>query len=254
MIVAELVELLDRQAPFAGTADWDFGGLQVGDPGSRVVRAAVCHEVTEAVVERVAEDPPGVLVTYHPLLFASTRSMVAGRSPQGRAHRLIRAGVAVVVTHTAFDAAPGGAADALADAIGLVGVEGIGEEVAGFFVGRVGEMTEPITVGELATRLSPRLGVSTCQVSDPEKKVRRVAVIPGSGSSFIAEAAAAGAEVVVTGDVSHHRVVAAADAGVAIVDPGHVASERPGLARLVSIVARMVDTTDLTELDADPWR
>ncbi len=63
--------------------------------------------------------------------------------------------------------------------------------------------------------------------------VGRVAVVPGSGSSFIGAAAAAGADVLVTGDVGHHRMVEAGDRGLAIIDPGHLATERPGMREVV---------------------
>ena len=50
--------------------------------------------------------------------------LVPDRSPAGRAARLLRAGVAVVVTHSDFDAMPGGMSDAMADALGLTDVAG----------------------------------------------------------------------------------------------------------------------------------
>ncbi|NIR38808.1 MAG: hypothetical protein GWN07_23235, partial [Actinobacteria bacterium] len=44
----------------------------------------------------------------------------------GRAFRLASAGMALAVAHTNFDVAPGGAADALADALHLGAVRGFG--------------------------------------------------------------------------------------------------------------------------------
>ena len=65
-----------------------------------------------------------------------------------------------------------------------------------------------------------------------ERPPRRVAVSPGAGESRIAAAAAAGCDVLVSGDISHHRVVEATDRGLSIIDVGHAASERPGMRRL----------------------
>jgi putative NIF3 family GTP cyclohydrolase 1 type 2 len=79
-------------------------------------------------------------------------------------------------------------------------------------------------------------------------------VIPGSGASFIPEAVDAGADVLVTGDVSHHRVVGALDRGMAVIDAGHVPTERPGLRALTEMVAARVETIDLVSLDPTPWR
>ena len=72
-------------------------------------------------------------------------------------------------------------------------------------------------------------------------------------SAMILEAA--GADALVTGDVSHHQGRAAVDSGLAVVDPGHAATERPGVRRLYAAVAELVpEVRDLGDLTADPWR
>jgi putative NIF3 family GTP cyclohydrolase 1 type 2 len=55
--------------------------------------------------------------------------------------------------------------------------------------------------------------------------------------------------------VPHHRVVAARDLGLAVVDPGHVATERPGMAALVGLLAEVtgLDVIDLTVHDPQTW-
>jgi putative NIF3 family GTP cyclohydrolase 1 type 2 len=85
-------------------------------------------------------------------------------------------------------------------------------------------------------------------MGDPTRPVQRIAVVPGSGASFIQAAAAAGADVLVTGDVGHHRMVEAADSGLAVIDPGHLATEVPGMQRLYDLLAGIVPgAIDLTD-------
>ena len=124
MNVAEFVAGLAARTHPERAAAWDAVGLQVGDPRAPVRTATVVHEVTEAVTERLEADPVDLVVTYHPLLFRPAARLVPDRSPSGRAARLLRAGVAVVVTHSDFDAMPGGMSDAMADALGLGDVRG----------------------------------------------------------------------------------------------------------------------------------
>lgn len=118
------------------------------------------------------------------------------------------------------------------------------------FVGRVG--TRRTTVAELAQFVESTLG-STPRVAGAGA-VGKVAVVPGSGSAFIASAAAH-ADVLVTGDVTHHRARAALDRGLAVIDPGHIATERPGVASLYASVAGAVDAdvVDLTGIRVTPW-
>lgn len=252
--VAGLLEHLDRAAPFALAAGWDPVGLQLGDPAAEVFRAAVCHEVTGAVVEQIGQDPPDVLVSYHPLLFEPIRSLVTGSTPAGRALELARLGVALVVVHTAFDVAPGGAAEALADALGLGDLEPLFEEDDPLApaIGRVGTTSQ--SLDGLAARVRESLGAAV-RVADPGRlqPLSLVAVVPGSGAGFIEAALAAGADALVTGDVSHHRAQQAKALGLAVIDAGHVPTERPGLTRLVELVGNSVNVVDLTVLDPHPW-
>ena len=124
MNVAEFVGRLAARTHPERAAAWDAVGLQVGDPRSPVRTTTVVHEVTEAVTEHLVAEPVDLVVSYHPLLFRPVSRLVADRSPAGRATRLVRAGVAVVVTHSDFDAMPGGMSDAMADALGLADIAG----------------------------------------------------------------------------------------------------------------------------------
>ena len=121
-------------------------------------------------------------------------------------------------------------------------------------VGRVGVLGEPIPADEFADRVAEVLGVAGMRCGRMGKrKVAKVAALPGSGGSFLATAAATGADLIVTGDVSHHQMAQAAHLGVEVIDPGHAATEGPGVRRLAQLVAQVApDTLDLTGLRPGP--
>ena len=253
--VIDIVTALAERTRPENAAQWDPVGLQIGDPDAQVSSVAVCHEVTDAVVAAVAADPVDLLVTYHPLLFEPVNRLLAGRSPASRAFRLLGLGINILVTHTDFDSAPGGAADALASVLKLRDVEPFGDdpEVGLPAIGRVGSHSGTLAV--IDALVSDLWGHAGLRISgERSRTVDRVAVVPGSGSDFISQAAEV-ADALVTGDVSHHRAVAALDLGLAVVDPGHVATERPGMSALVDLVSEVsqVAVTDLTLLDPATW-
>src|SRR5262245_31118911 len=95
--ISDVLAAIAARAPFERAAEWDPVGLSLGDAHAPVRRIAVCHEVTEAVVAELERAPVDLLVTYHPLLFRPTTRLVAGPTPEGRALRLARAGVALAV-------------------------------------------------------------------------------------------------------------------------------------------------------------
>jgi dinuclear metal center YbgI/SA1388 family protein len=253
--VKEIDEHLAERTRPETAAPWDPVGFQLGDRSSKVDRVGVCHEVTEGVVAAIEADPVDLLITYHPLLFSPINRIIAGRSPAARALRLIQAGTSLLVTHTDFDAAPGGTADALAGVFNLADVRPFGadDEDGVPSIGRFGSFEG--TLGVLDAIATDTWGIAGLRVSgDRETVLERVAVVPGSGSDFV-EKAAAVADALVTGDVSHHRTVQALDLGLAIVDPGHVATERPGMPRLVALAATIpdVEVVDFTGVDPETW-
>jgi putative NIF3 family GTP cyclohydrolase 1 type 2 len=94
-------------------------------------------------------------------------------------------------------------------------------------IGRVGEFPRQMTLAECAETVKKSYGVKGVRFyGDPEAPVRRVAVSPGSGKNMAAYALAAGADVLVTGDIGHHDGIDAVAQGLCIIDAGHYGIER----------------------------
>ncbi|MDQ3924431.1 MAG: Nif3-like dinuclear metal center hexameric protein, partial [Actinomycetota bacterium] len=72
-------------------------------------------------------------------------------------------------------------------------------------------------------------------------KIERVAVLGGSGGSFVREAAASGAGAYVTGDLDYHDALLAETLGLVAIDAGHAATELPSLEPLAQRLAELVD-------------
>lgn len=123
-------------------------------------------------------------------------------------------------------------------------------------VGRIGRPAAGATLASLAETARAALGGDTLRIAgDPSTAVERVAVVPGSGEDFLDAAAEAGAHALVTGDLRHHAARRALDRGLVLVDPGHVATERPGVRRLGEALSGVgAGLASLLALDPDPWR
>ncbi|MGE4271272.1 MAG: Nif3-like dinuclear metal center hexameric protein [Desulfitobacterium sp.] len=62
---------------------------------------------------------------------------------------------------------------------------------------------------------------------DPQGLIRKVAIVNGSGGSFIPKALFNGVDLLITGDVDHHEALDALEAGLSIIDMGHFWGEVP---------------------------
>ncbi|WP_123039829.1 Nif3-like dinuclear metal center hexameric protein [Cohnella candidum] len=95
-----------------------------------------------------------------------------------------------------------------------------------FGLGRVGKLPADESLDEFAERVKRAFDVPFVRVvGEGDKRIRKVAVLGGSGSRFIKNAMFAGADVLVTGDIDYHTAHDAAVAGLALVDPGHNAEK-----------------------------
>lgn len=103
-------------------------------------------------------------------------------------------------------------------------------------MGRLCEAPRDATLGSLAALVGTRLGVKTTVWGDLERPVTRFATAPGSGRSLVPDALAAGVEALVTGELRYHEARDASDAGLAVIEAGHDATEWP-LTRALSIIA-----------------
>ena len=121
--LADVVAALDRRYPPRTAESWDAVGLVAGDPAQPVRRVLFAVDPTAAVVDEAVAWGADLLVTHHPLLLRPVHSVAATTAKGALVHRLVRSGVALHVAHTNADAADGGVAHALADAVGLVDLE-----------------------------------------------------------------------------------------------------------------------------------
>lgn len=121
--LADVVAALDRRYPPSTAESWDAVGLVTGDPAQPIRRVLFAVDPVAAVADEAIAWGADLLVTHHPLLLRPVHSIAATTFKGALLHRLVRAGVALHVAHTNADVAAGGVADALADAVGLVGTE-----------------------------------------------------------------------------------------------------------------------------------
>lgn len=89
-------------------------------------------------------------------------------------------------------------------------------------VGRVGNLVEEMTLAQFAEFVKQQFEVEHARVVGPlDRKIRRVAVLGGSGEEYYPDALKQGADVFVTGDIRYHYAQDAEAEGLCMVDPGH---------------------------------
>jgi dinuclear metal center YbgI/SA1388 family protein len=123
-------------------------------------------------------------------------------------------------------------------------------------LGRIGRLREDMTLARFARDVKNRLNIPGVRfVGDPDRTVGKIALCGGSGASLIRDAWKQGADVLVTGDVKYHEARDGEALGLALIDAGHFATERPMIqgvaARLRGDLVKRKFTAEILEFEGE---
>jgi dinuclear metal center YbgI/SA1388 family protein len=108
-------------------------------------------------------------------------------------------------------------------------------------LGRIGNLEEEITLKELTGRCEKLLQpASLTIVGDEMIKVKKIAVLGGSGADYLESVKQSGCQVLISGDIKYHDAQKAKELGLALIDAGHEATERPVLPVLAAFLMEKI--------------
>lgn len=257
-------DTVEQLWPLAGAESWDAAGLVTGDPGAAVERILLAVDAVGATVDEAVELSADLLIAHHPLLLRGVTSIAEDRYKGALLARLIRGGVALYAAHTTADVVADGTSDVLAARLGLRDTRPIAPSPDGVTgIGRVGDLPQPTTLGQLARALAeilPPTAGGVRAAGDYQQPVTRVAVCGGAGDSLLATEAVREADVYITADLRHHpaseaREQAAVGGGPALLDVSHWASEWLWLDTAAAQLRTALPGVEVvvSELRTDPW-
>jgi dinuclear metal center YbgI/SA1388 family protein len=229
MINQELMELLETFAPKRYACSWDNVGLLVGRASQEIKKAVVALDATNEVVARAVKEEADMIITHHPMLFSSIKRVNDEHFLGDKILTLAEHKISCFAMHTNFD---------------VIGMAALAGRYLGFpddarpfevtadqdgeleGIGRMTTLSVETTLGEYADFVKEALSLEHILLfGDENKKVKTVAISPGSGRSMIELAARQGVDVLITGDIGHHEGLDALDMGVSVIEAGHYGTE-----------------------------
>lgn len=228
MICREIIKIIENQYPKSAALSFDNVGLQVGSFDKEVKNIYLALDATDEVISHAIETGADLLITHHPLIFSPLKSVTEEDFIGRRIVKMIQNDLSYYAMHTNYDVL--GLSQLLSDTIGLkeAKVLWVTEERNGFEngIGRVGDLQTTVSLEECCAIVKNKLNLSSVKVfGEMSRKIKRVAVSPGSGKDAIEFAIEEKADVLITGDIGHHAGVDAIEQGLAIIDAGHYGTE-----------------------------
>ncbi len=256
MLIRDVLDYLRGFAPLELAEDWDNVGLLIGSQAQPVENVLTCLTLTPNVAAEAIAQRAQLIVTHHPVLFRAVQRLTDQTSEGRMLLDLIRAGVAVYSPHTGYDSAHHGINRQLAQSLGLRSVQPLrlkpqvnssddAPPAAVVGAGRFGDLSRATSLGEFVELVKGVLGVTaTHYVGDLDGEVCRVGVACGAAAEFMRDAVREGCDVLLTGEARFHACLEAQSLGIALVVPGHYATERPAMVRLAALLK-----TEFSELN-----
>ncbi len=242
MKISDFIQWFEQWANPLWQEKWDNCGWQV-EPGilDESARVLVCLTPTLAVMQEAIAlnnqgTPVNLIFAHHPLIFGPLKSVRTGDFVGDMIRSAIAHRIGIYSAHTNFDQVADGTADVLAQLLNLAKTQPIAPTQGGLGYGRVGTLKPALSLERLLDLIQSQLNPPDLMVSptvDRQQIIEQVAVLGGSGASYLEAVSQTGAQVYLTSDCKFHQFQEARDRNLILVDAGHYATERPACDRLV---------------------
>lgn len=226
----ELVAYLDAYLQTGVIEDASNNGLQV-EGVDDVDRLALAVDAGLAAFEAAHAAGAQMMVVHHGL-FWSTPVMVTGPH-RHRLALLLEAGISLYAAHLPLDFHQEvGNNVTISRWLELQDPRSFGAH-RGHPVGVMGYLPQACSLDSFAAKVDQALGEQVVQIWPfGRETVQQVAVASGGSGTLVDQAAAAGLDVFLTGEMSHAAYHQARELGMNVVFAGHYATETAGLKAL----------------------
>lgn len=246
----DIAAAIEKFAPLATQEEWDNSGFSIGGAHRRVKKGLIALNCTKEVIEEAVNCKCDFVITHHPLIVHTPLMNILDGDPRSDAVSLaVKHGITVYSSHTPLDKAAGGLNTIMAQKLGIKNPK---ELVKGGF-GAYGKLPKALSSKEFIELVKKAFGAKNIRCSKPlAGKISVVAVSSGGGQGSVEDALRVGAQVLVTGDVTHHYFYTP-DAFM-IIDVGHHHSEWPAVKLLESLVKKNFPkfAVRISEVDTSP--
>jgi dinuclear metal center YbgI/SA1388 family protein len=233
-IIAEANELLEA----SDFEDYGPNGLQVPGP-ERVERIYTGVSANAELFELAAARGPGLVLVHHGLFWGAGLTTIDAALKR-RLKLLFDADLALAAYHLPLDAhAELGNNALLARSLGANGQLEPFAAHRGRAIGFVATLPDgglplPALLERVAalTGQPPLVQGPASSADAARSQVARLAIVSGGGADFVTDAAAAGADALLTGETSERVMATARELSVHVIAAGHYATETRGIKAL----------------------
>ena len=219
--------------------DYCPNGLQVQGKAeiSRIVSGVTA---TQALIDKAIETNADAILVHHGYFWKGESPEITGMK-QRRIKTLLTHDINLIAYHLPLDVHPEfGNNRQLAHLLDINNVASLsGVKPDGLVM--TGELSSELPHNELADLLARTLGRTPLSEAVIDRPIRTLAWCTGGGQGFIEQAAMAGVDAFISGEVSEQTIHTAREMGIDFFSAGHHATERYGAKALGEYIAEQFE-------------
>jgi dinuclear metal center YbgI/SA1388 family protein len=228
MQIEKLLETINAILPPTTAMKGDNIGLQLQSGKQDIKKVLLTMEVNDDVACEAIQEKCDCIITFHPLIFHPLKHIDSSDRVGRLVTKLIQNSIVLIASHTAFDAYSEGTSKILAEKLELEVVDFLvpDESIENFGMGVIAVSKNGMTEEELLEKVQ-RICYSPLRFNHGKdrRRIKKIAIVGGSGSSFISDARRAGVDAFITADITYHRFHEV-NGEMMLIDPGHYEMEQ----------------------------
>ena len=228
--VKDIFEYLNKLAPVSLKEDFDNVGLLVGDGEAPVSKIMVALDITDEVIDEAVSFGAELIVSHHPIIFDPMKTVLCSDLSGKKIYKLIKNDISAICMHTNLDIAAGGVNDELISVLGASSdgfLDYTATDADGNMhgCGRVGELENEMCLNDFLLVCKQKLNSNGLRYHDAGLKVKKLAVMGGSGGGCVETAKQMGCDTYVTADIKYNQFLDAKELGINLIDADHFCTE-----------------------------
>lgn len=258
MKLKKVIKRLNLFAPNNLALEWDNTGLLVGDQSIDVKNVLIALDCTKKVVDEAIKKDANLIITHHPLFINKLSKIKKDDYKGSLIYKLIKNDISVYSMHTNLDLIYDATSEVFKekfDLIELDKVKKIDEDENG--IGAILEVKANKTLDDFINFIKSNFNVNTIRYTgDENKTIKKVAIVQGSGMSFLSEIFKKDVDLFITGDIKYHNAQDSKEKGLCLIDIGHYNMELLLLEKIKKELNKNFKKLKIiiSDVDEDPFK
>ena len=227
MKLKDITNIIEKWSPLEHAETFDNVGLLVGNPNNNIDKALITIDATEDVIDEAINQNCNLVITFHPIIFSGIKQITEKTYVERVVEKAIKNDINIYAVHTNLDNNPKGVNYKIAERLSLKNTSLLlKKDNIEVGMGMIGDLNDELSEIEFFEFLKLKMNVKHIKHSPLlGKKIRKIAVLGGSGSFAIEEAICQKADCYVTSDLKYHDYFKA-EKKIILADIGHYESEQ----------------------------